>query len=257
MGLAADVERLPVDILAPGAARSGACPRATVALVSLSIRMKPPSARLGAPPPRRDKARTPARRSVVTSATPIALSSSVLRRQLLQRVDVELMLGLRDGRGRRLRAELQPIAAAGHQRLVGHPHDRRLELVGGLRADPWPRRSRRRASNRLRRRQVSVTDWPATASSRSPSSVTIRSTSPSPARRQDPHLVARRDPPAGDLPGKAAEMLVGPVDPLHRHPERLGLVRGAVDRHVFQMLEQGRALVPGHRLAAARRHCRR
>ena len=41
--VAGDVERLPVDVLRRGAARSAACPAATVALVSLSIRMKPPS----------------------------------------------------------------------------------------------------------------------------------------------------------------------------------------------------------------------
>ena len=56
-----------------------------------------------------------------------------LRRQLFERVDVELMLGLGDGRGGGLGAELQPIAAAGDHRLVGHPDDGRFELVGGVR----------------------------------------------------------------------------------------------------------------------------
>ena len=54
------------------------------------------------------------------------------RREMLERVDVDLILRLLDRRGDRLRAELQPIAAAREQLLLGHPHDRRFELVGGL-----------------------------------------------------------------------------------------------------------------------------
>ena len=43
-----DVERLPVDVGARGAARSGSCPAPTVALVKRSIRMKPPVSRFSA-----------------------------------------------------------------------------------------------------------------------------------------------------------------------------------------------------------------
>ena len=47
MMLAADVERLPVDVLARRSAK-WIIPAATVALVILSIRMKPPRSRFSA-----------------------------------------------------------------------------------------------------------------------------------------------------------------------------------------------------------------
>ena len=55
-----------------------------------------------------------------------------LRREMLERVDVDLIFGCLDRRGDSLRAELHPVAAAGEQLLVRHPHDRRFELVGGF-----------------------------------------------------------------------------------------------------------------------------
>ena len=55
-----------------------------------------------------------------------------LGRQMLHRVDVDLIFGLLD-RGRHgLRADLEPIGAARQHFLVRHPHDRRFELVGRL-----------------------------------------------------------------------------------------------------------------------------
>ena len=56
--------------------------------------------------------------------------------------------------------------------------------------------------------------------------------------------IARPDAPARDGAGKAAEIQVGPVDPLHRHAERLVRQRG-IDIHRLQMGQQRRALVPG------------
>ena len=64
-------------------------------------------------------------------------------------------------------------------------------------------------------------------------------------RRQRLDPVARAHRAAGDLAAKTAKVLIGAVDPLHRHPERLGLVVGLdIDR--FEILHQGWAVVPGH-----------
>ena len=53
------------------------------------------------------------------------------------------------------------------------------------------------------------------------------------------------------VPAEAAEIEVRPVDPLHRHAERLGCELGLdVDR--LEMLEQRRALVPGRASRSAR-----
>ena len=52
---------------------------------------------------------------------------------MLERIDVHLVFRLLHRRRHRLRAELQPVGAAGKQFLLGHPHHRRLELIGGLR----------------------------------------------------------------------------------------------------------------------------
>ncbi|MDF3607065.1 hypothetical protein PE067_13555 [Paracoccus sp. DMF-8] len=48
--------------------------------------------------------------------------------------------------------------------------------------------------------------------------------------------------PARDLAGEAAEIEVRPVHPLHRHAEGLFLHAGVVDRRLFQVAQQGRAL---------------
>lgn len=55
------------------------------------------------------------------------------RRQLFQGVDVDLVLDVGDGRQGELRADLDPVLSAGQHRLLGHPDDRHLELVGHAR----------------------------------------------------------------------------------------------------------------------------
>ena len=106
-------------------------PQATVALVSLSIRMNPPSARFGLQSV--DRIRLEHDLAVGRDLGDAdRVQCQRRRREMLERVDVDLILGLLDRRGDHLRAELQPIAAPGQQLVLGHPHDRRLELVGGL-----------------------------------------------------------------------------------------------------------------------------
>jgi hypothetical protein len=123
--VAADVERLPVDVLRAAQAKCS-MPAATVALVILSIRMNPPSVRLS----RRPRTRSACRCS---SATPIAFSSSVLAARCSIVLTLTTILGLLHRRRHHLRAELQPIGAARHAALVGHPDERRFELVGDFR----------------------------------------------------------------------------------------------------------------------------
>ena len=83
---------------------------------------------------------------------------------------------------------------------------------------------------------------------RSPSMVTMRVTvlvRPDLATATaSPGLIAA----AGDGAGEAAEIQIGPVDPLHRHAERLVGQRG-IDIDGFQMRQQRRARVPGRLVA--------
>jgi hypothetical protein len=56
-----------------------------------------------------------------------------LGRELRQGLDVDLILGLLDGARDRLRGELEPVGATDPERLVPHPNQCRLELIGNLR----------------------------------------------------------------------------------------------------------------------------
>ena len=51
---------------------------------------------------------------------------------------------------------------------------------------------------------------------------------------------------AGDLPAEGPEVEVGPVDPLHRQTQRLGLGARLVQRGGLEALHQRRPAVPGH-----------
>jgi hypothetical protein len=67
----------------------------------------------------------------------------LLRSQVLERIDVDLVARRRDARRHGARADLQQVRAAGKHRLLVHPDDRRLELVrdgGGARRNPPARR---------------------------------------------------------------------------------------------------------------------
>ena len=189
-------------------------------------------------------------RSVVISATPIALNSSVLAASSSSVLTLSWCWAGQWSRSPS-GSPAWPVAAAGH-RLVCHPDDGRLELIGAGILGGGDDVAREQSIFGVR---LSVTDWPAMACP-----VTVAGDDPvdpaDPARRQDSDLVAEGDPAAGDLAGEAAETLVGAADPLHRHPERLGGIGGAVDRHAFEMIEQSRTgIQPTH--CCARLHCRR
>ena len=55
---------------------------------------------------------------------------------------------------------------------------------------------------------------------------------------------------ADDRAGIAAEIGPAAVDPLHRHAERRGGQGLGGERHAFEMIEQGRPGIPGHRRRA-------
>jgi hypothetical protein len=121
-------------------------PAATVALVWRSIRMKAPSSRFSAYASNGD------RLVEVEVAVGDLVEVQVLGRQVVLGVDVDLVLDLGDLRADGAAADLQPVRAAGQQRLVVHPQQVRGELVGDLPADWRRRRSRRRGWRRPRPR---------------------------------------------------------------------------------------------------------
>ena len=63
-------------------------------------------------------------------ADPDLVELELGRGEVLARVDVELVLERRDRRGGDLRADPHQVVAPAVHRVVGHPHHRRLELVG-------------------------------------------------------------------------------------------------------------------------------
>ena len=52
--------------------------------------------------------------------------------EMLHAVDRQRIFGRLDRRRYGPRAELQPVSSTRDQRLVGHPHDGRVKLIGGL-----------------------------------------------------------------------------------------------------------------------------
>ena len=98
-----------------------------------------------------------------------------------------------------------------------------------------------------------MTDCGGIAASSGPSKVSTAATLRAPARRQHDDLVAGAPDAARDLAGVAAVVVMlvrhRPDHPLHREaPVFEVAVGGDLDR--LEMLEQRRARVPGHRLAA-------
>ena len=149
------------------------------------------------------------------------------------------------------------IGAAGNQRLLASSRSRwaanwSANSGAALRMRPACRRarcrSRRPGSGSPRRRQ------------RRAASVAVEGDDLLDPRRcgrtHDLHRVARRDRAGGDGAGKAAEIGVRAVDPLHREAERLrSRVFGDVDR--FEMVEQASARDTTACAASARSRCRR
>ena len=99
-------------------------PAPTVWFVMRSMRMKPPVSRLST------------YGSNATGFPQLDVDDADLvqvelrRRDLLERVDLELVLDRRHGRRHLARADTHQVRAAAQQRFLGHPDDGRLELLG-------------------------------------------------------------------------------------------------------------------------------
>ena len=169
-----------------------------------------------------------------------------LGREMLHRVDVDLTyLGCWTVAATVCVASLSQYASAGQHLLVRHPHDRSLELVGDLGRIVGDRDARRRANSRSRRRaSASPTDR------RQPGRDRRHRDDPRVPWRSchegtHPHRVAWPDRTAGDQPRKAAEIEIGPIDPLDRHAERLGLFGGRRRASTLsRCADQRRSVIP-------------
>ena len=165
-----------------------------------------------------------------------------VRREVIEAVDVDAVLRLRDRRADRAGTDLHQVRPARQHGVLVHPHDVRLELVGHLGGvvggaqqvaaadvDLVGERDRHRLpGDRLVEVAVHRHD-PIDRARR--------------AGRQHPDRVTRADRAADDAAREPAEVEVRAVHPLHRHPEAL-LGEVVVDGHRLEEPEQGGAVVP-------------
>ena len=174
------------------------------------------------------------------------------------RVHVHLVPDRHHARIDGARADLQRIGAVGQQRVVAQPHHVAGELVGH-------RRGAQRVGDHVAAAgvQLAVEAQRHRLAFGGARQVAAGDDDALDARalhaRLHHHFVAARHAAAADRAGVAAEALVGPVHPLHRHAEVLGARRRGVGG--LQQLQQGRPLVPrqargarAHVVAARRDH---
>ena len=164
--------------------------------------------------------------------------------------DVDPMLDLGHRRRQRAVVDLHQVGTSGKQVLRRHPHQMRRELVGDLRAvtqrgkhvaarniDFIGKRNGDRIAPLRGGKIAAGTDDPLDFGRLS--------------GRKNCNFVTRFGAAACNRASKAAEIGIGPVDPLHRHAERLaGAVVLDVDR--FEIAEQMRPGIPGRPFAARR-----
>ena len=163
--------------------------------------------------------------------------------EMLARVDVDLVLDRGDAGRRDLGADPHQVGAARNQRLLVHPDQMGGELIGHL----GPLRS---AATRTSPRAMSISSASVIVTASPACSVrqcavigddavdARRST----GRHDDDRIAAPRS--AGrHRSGIAAEIKVGPVDPLHRKAERLGL-HAVIGLDILEIVQQGRAAIP-------------
>ena len=167
---------------------------------------------------------------------------------MFQRIDVDLIFRLGDGRSHQFGPDFQPVGAARQHGLFGHPDQGGLELVGHFGRIA-------RGDNVAARAVYLVFQCQGDGlSGHSQIKVAIIGDNPRHlallARRQDPNRVAGADHAAGDLAGKASEIEIGPIDPLDGQAQVALLAAGLVQRHGLQMIDQHRAVEPGGSVAA-------
>ena len=180
-------------------------------------------------------------------------------RTLLKRVDVDLVPDRRHRRLHRLRTDLQHIGMARGQRVFMHPEDVGGELVRDFRprirhGEHVPARSVDLVLDHQRDRLASPGDGQVAIGS--DQRLYLRNL----ARLRDDNFIARLDRARNHCARETPEIEIGAVHPLDRQAEgRIGALVGNLD--LLEMLQQGRASVPGHGLrrvddvvAVQRRH---
>ena len=170
--------------------------------------------------------------------------------KLRQRIDVDLVLEVGHRRGDGAMIDFHQVRAPGQQIFVRHPDQVGRELVGNLRA--IAHRGKHVAAGNID--FVGERDGDRIAGDRGVEIAAGADNRLDPGGlpgRQHRDFIARPCPAAHDRAGKAAEIGIGTIDPLHRHPKRLaGAVILDVDR--FQIFEQMRPRIPGRARAARR-----
>ena len=176
---------------------------------------------------------------------PDRVQPQCFRGQMLQRVDVHLVFRLGHGGGDGLGAQLQQIGAARQHLGIRHPDQRRLELVGDLAGLVGLRDhvAARTVDLVLEGQGDGLTrDGQIQIAVMGDDGFDPRGL----ARGQHPDRIARTHAAGADLAGKAAEIQIGTVHPLHRHAEGIILHGGIAQRRFFQMAQQRRPLIPRH-----------
>ena len=166
-------------------------------------------------------------------------------RQVLHGVDVDLVLGHRQGHRQGFAADFHQVGATGEHGLLVHPDQADLELVGhagrvfcggqhiaATAIDFFGQGQGDRLSGHGLL-QVTVEGDDARDSALL-------------SARQHAYPVTRTNHAAGDGAGEATEIQVGAVDPLHRHTERQFLLVRLVDLDGFQVTHQRGTAVPRH-----------
>ena len=184
-------------------------------------------------------------------AEPDLVEVELLRRELVEIVDVEAVLELRDLGRHGARADLHQIGAAGQHGVGAHPDQMRGELVGDLR--PARRVGEHVAAGdidlvfeRQRHRVARFGAFLLLVGDQDRLDFRLL------PRTGDDDRLAARDPPARDRAGEAAEIEMRPVDPLHRQAERRAAAI-LLDLDGFEPLQQMAALIP-RRPLTDRRH---
>ena len=172
----------------------------------------------------------------------------MLGRQVLLRVDVDLVLDFGDRRADRARADLQPVRSPGQQRVFAEPQQVHRELVRDLRraagsGDDVAATDVQFVGERQHDRLAGGRDLEIAIGGDD-----ARDARTTPRRQRD-DVLSGPDRTRGDRAGETAEVLVRATHPLHRHAE--AELRGFA-RHVhgFEMFEQRRTRVPRHRRRA-------
>ncbi len=142
-----------------------------------------------------------------------------LRGELLHRIDVDLILRAVHRGRHELRRELQPVRPAGKQFLIGHPDQRRFELIRDF------RRVLRGGKHIAAAAVHSVGQGDCHRLSRDCLlKIRVRGNHPrdgrSSARGQHAHRITGPNPALRNKAREAAEIQIGTIDPLNRHAKR-------------------------------------